>query len=408
MAINNSREFLAAFTSGGVVVTDHLIFGGNREIPPGAYTPILDPEQYDSVTFVGTGGRDTLVGGGGEIFTFFLGSAGNDLYGVDFPPDTYTSAYVDYSGARKGVVVDMSFRGSQTFTDESGDVRTVEIFGRAWDGFGGVDSFMEARSPDFSGFSSVLGVFGTSHRDVMTGDGEFFGGGGNDLLTGGFICRGGEGNDRLIGRATGDFQFFAAGDEGNDFLLGTEFGDFRFTGGAGNDRIFAGGGNDRYVVGEAGNDYVDGGAGNDFIDGGVDADILVSGSGNDTLNPDVEFFQTNSEQATDGARDVIRVTGDDRGDNTDFVLSRAFESGTDQVRFRDAVVGGFDYRLFYEARSANETGFISGDDRAEIQNTVLQIDQNGDGFGDGAVDRTDYLLVLRDVTLTEHGGFLLT
>lgn len=74
-----------------------------------------------------------------------------------------------------------------------------------------------------------------------------------------------------------------------------------------------------------------GNEGNDYVDGGVGKDVLVSGSGSDTINPDVEFFQKAPNQARDGARDVILVTKADLGDYTDVVLSRAFEAGRDQI-----------------------------------------------------------------------------
>jgi Ca2+-binding RTX toxin-like protein len=408
MSINNRSDFLA-WVEGvdGSIVTDHLLPGSNVQLAPGTYTPDWDNNQFDSVTFTGTARTDTLFGGGGEIFTFFLGTRGGDLYGTE----AFSNAYVDYSGARTGVCVDMSYRGSRTFTGAGGEVRTVPIIGKADDGLGETDYFAESAEPGLEGFSSIIGIFGSSRRDVMIAGGgfdEFYGGRGNDLLIGGF-SHGGEGNDRLIGRATGDFQYAAAGDEGNDFIRGTDYGDFRLQGGVGNDRIFARGGNDLDVRGEGGNDVIDGGAGNDFIDGGIGADNLISGPGSDIINPDVEFFQLDPTQPTDGAHDVIRVTGDDVGDFTDRTLSRAFEAGLDEIRFADAVSGGDAYRVFHEAQTINElTGLPFGGDQAGLQNTVLQIDQNGNGFGSAGVDVSDYFMVVLDVTLTEHCGFILS
>jgi WD40 repeat protein len=52
-------------------------------VPQDRYTPDWDTWRFDSVTFAGTPGADTLIGGGGEVATFFLGTAGNDLYGVN-------------------------------------------------------------------------------------------------------------------------------------------------------------------------------------------------------------------------------------------------------------------------------------------------------------------------------------
>ncbi|MBP7241983.1 calcium-binding protein [Amaricoccus sp.] len=399
MSINNSREYLEWLATEGAVVTDHLVPGRNVQIPPGTYIPNWDANAFDSVTFKGTAGKDTLFGGGGEVYDFFLGTRGDDLYGVGPSPEIFVNAYADYSGAHRGVFVDMTYRGSRTFTDADGEVRTVAIVGSARDGFGGTDYFAESDAFGAPGFSSVIGVFGTSRRDVMIGGGgfdDFYGGAGDDLLIGGF-AHGGEGDDMLIGRATGDFQYGAHGDEGDDCLLGTDFEDFRFAGGDGDDRIFARGGDDGYVVGEAGNDYVDGGAGDDFIDGGVGCDVLVSGSGSDIINPDVEFFQSNPSQPTDGARDVIRVTKDDLGAFRDRVLFNAFEEGIDEIRFGAAVRGGVDFRVYQETSPVN--GSIS---------TVLQIDHNDDGFGDDTPDVNDYFLTVGGADLSLHDGYLLT
>lgn len=405
MSINNREDFLAyAADADGLVITDHLYFGKNRQVPPGTYTADWDAGQVDSVTFVGTRGRDTLLGGGGEVYTFFLGAKGDDLYGTEL----FTNAYVDYSDAGRGVFVDMTYRGSRTFTDESGATRTEAVIGRAHDGFGGTDYFLEQQESGLEGYSSIIGIFGSSHRDVMIADaggfGEFYGGGGNDLLIGGF-AHGGAGDDRLIGRATGDFSYGAYGEDGNDILHGTDFIDFNLVGGAGNDRIYAGAGDDGAgrgrlvaVTGNEGNDYVDGGAGEDFIDGGVGSDILVSGAGSDTINPDVEYFQTNPTQPRDGARDVIRVTRADLGAYRDRVLFNAFEEDRDQIRFGEAVRGGKDFRVYQEDNATNP-GRV---------NTVLQIDWNGDGFGEDAPDAGDYFLVAQGADLSLHHGYLLT
>lgn len=427
MSINNSREYLEWVAEAwGFTVTDHLVPGSNVQIPPGTYVPNWDTHEYDAVTFKGTTGRDTLFGGGGEFFAFFLGTAGDDLYGAFTETEL---GFVDYSGAKRGVRIDLTYTGSQTFTDADGAARTVDILGKARDGFGGTDYF--ADSSVYPG-SGVYGFFGSSHRDVMIADPEefwgheFYGGAGNDLLIDGGIQQGGDGNDRLIGGwdnygeagndvlIGGTWQYggdgndrlvvrftedgsYSDGGAGNDFLLGTDFINW-LIGGAGNDRIFAKGGNDEYVTGDAGNDYVDGGAGDDFIDGGVGCDVLVSGSGNDTINPDVEFFQEDPDQPTDGVRDVIRVTRDDLGAYRDRVLFGAFEEGIDEIRFGDAVRGGVDYRVYTEPSTV-----------AGRVNTVLRIDHDGDGFGvDDTPDTDDYFLTVAGAELSLHDGYLLT
>ena len=284
MSINNRRDFLAFYAAYlNAEITDHRLFGSNIQIAPNSYVTDWNDRQIDSVTFKGTAGKDVLFGGGGETFTFFLGTRGDDLYGVAKNPHAFSSGYVDYSGARTGVYVDMSYRGSRSFTDAQGEARTVDIIGKAHGGFGGTDYFAESAEDRGEGIGSIQGVFGTSHRDVMIGSafGNFFGGRGNDLLIGG-SSHGGEGNDRLIGRSDSAFLW---GDEGNDRIVGTDGPDGLLEGGIGNDRIFARAGNDGVVTAGEGNDFIDGGAGDDFIDGGVGKEILLSGSVNDPINP---------------------------------------------------------------------------------------------------------------------------
>lgn len=290
-----------------------------------------------------------------------MGSRGDDLYGIAPSPDVFVNAYVDYSDAKKGVFVDGSYRGSRTFTDSDGETQTVAVVGRAWDGFGGTDYFAENAEDWAAGSTSVIGVFGSSHRDVMIDGGagffDFYGGRGDDLLVGP-SCRGGKGDDRLILTAEWDWGAYGRGDEGNDCIIGSDFIDHSIAGGA----------------------------------------------GSDVINPDVEYFQLDPNQARDGARDVIRVIRADVGDFDDVVLSRAFEAGLDQVRFREAAAGR-DFRVYHEDESINSaTGRpFRSDDLADRANTVLQIDADGDGFG-GA---TTSLFVL-DADLAQRSGWLLT
>lgn len=81
MSINNREDWLAQWAEDGLSFTDHLYFGNNRLVPPGSYTADWDTGEVDSVTFKGTAGRDTLLGGGGELAAIFIGTRGNDLYG---------------------------------------------------------------------------------------------------------------------------------------------------------------------------------------------------------------------------------------------------------------------------------------------------------------------------------------
>jgi hypothetical protein len=293
---------------------------------------------------------------------------------------------MDFSGARRGVSVVMErVLGTRTFTDEHGETRTVAIIGAASDGLGGIDTFAAAPGFDFL-FSPISHIVGSRFADRIDAPGQFVdGGAGNDCLSGWWLD-GGKGNDVL--RATLEYTK-------------------QLIGGDGNDRIIASVGDDHWVTGNAGNDHVDGRAGNDYLDGGIGADVIVSGAGNDTINPDREFG--NGGQP-DCARDVVRVTRDDLGDFTDIVNALAFEEDRDQIRFGDAVRTGADFRVYKEAQSFDpETGLLLRNyDQAALTNTVLQVDQDGDGFGVGTPDATDYFLVVLDADLSLHHGYMLT
>jgi hypothetical protein len=432
---------------------DNTLTGANIEIAVGSTA------DGQTNRFIGTPGRDTWVGGIDNIFT---GSAGNDVF-AENNPDDWGLSWVDYGAAPGPVVVDLTALDgiTQTFTDQSGDVRTIPIKGAALiDGYGGIDYYMKGTYQDTS---AIEFINGSNHNDLLMGDVEsnyINGNGGNDTILGGGgdnglyeALHGDDGNDLIIIGNGGHVD--AYGGAGNDTIRGGDetvghYGARRY-GGDGNDVIFGGNGDDGWLVGEEGNDYVDGGAGNDFIDGGIGADTLVGGPGTDFINPDVEWFQID-HPPTDRARDIIRITAADLGDYQDFVISRAFEPGIDRVEFGEAVgrglgfglpnfgnislptiqlpqipgfnlnlslpdlsgfatspfpsgggFGGFagfggvkNFRVYYENATINERNnqIVYTDDPA-IQNTVLQIDHNGNGY-----DQADYFLVLLDVTAT--------
>lgn len=413
--IDNRFDYTAKLEADGLIVTDHLYPGMNRQVPPGTYAPDWDAGAVDSVTFPGAAGDDTLMGGGGEFVAFFVGTRGDDLYGGGNAlgdDEAYYEGVADYSGAKGPVVIDMTCTGSRTFTDETGAERTVSILGRAVkDGFGGQDDFIEGGGA-FSGYSSVTAVIGSRFADRMEGStfSGFFGGAGNDRLTGNYL-NGGDGNDILAGRAPDGDSVLIYGDDGDDRIYGTDGPgrtDIYLVGGEGDDRIYAGAGDDRWVTGNAGDDFIDGGDGDDFIDGGIGRDRLVSGAGNDTINPDKEFFfppVSDPNPTRDGDRDVVYVTEEDLGDFYDVVQSRAFEEDLDVIRFREAVRGGADFRVYEEAQSFNDaTGrLLQSNDMADRANTVLEIDWNRDGFG-----ADDYFLYVVDASLSLHGGYMLT
>lgn len=367
-------------------MAEFVLTGSNRYLQPGAFT------TYDLVLFTGTDGDDTLFAGGGEGSSHFMATPGDDLYGLADHPGTtsWSGAVIDYSDAEAAVRVELGKPGgTRTFVDAHGTTRTVEIFGVAEDGFGGVDLFAGHPASFVTG-PAVDGVMGSRFADVIVTTWAAWGGAGDDHLTG-MSLMGEEGNDRLFGTA------------GADGLAG----------GVGNDRVFGRAGDD-WVYGDAGKDFVCGGKGDDFVEGGVGRDLLVSGAGNDTINPDSWEFGYGEIPPTDRARDVIRVTRADVGDYTDVVLSRAFEAGLDEIRFGDAACGAR-FRVYQEEQSfADDGALLRSDDLEDRVNTVLQIDADGDGFdvslGSRRMpDRDDYFLVVVDADLAlDHGAWLLT
>jgi Ca2+-binding RTX toxin-like protein len=398
---------------------DNTFTGANIEIAVGS------TEDGQINRFIGTPGRDTWVGG--AWLSIYTGSAGNDIFAQNTFDDPFFGDWVDYGAAPAAVTVSLKAFGglTQTFTDQSGDVRTIPIKGgAAIDGYGGFDLFMQGT---YLNTSFIENINGSRYNDILIGDDDY-----NDL-------NGNGGNDTIL--SSGGFDGLY-GDDGNDLLIaGDSNGDWGnlLDGGAGNDLLMSGNGDDELI-------------------GGTGADTLVSGAGNDFLSPDGRDFNYEpAGRATDGSRDIIRITADDLGEYRDFVFSRAFEPGTDRVEFGAALGGsqsfafpgfanitlpniqmpqipgidlnlslpdlsgfaispfpsggGFggsdgsggvkNFRVFYENSSIGE---ISYADDAELPNTVLQIDYNRNGF-----DATDYFLVVLDATLHQEGSsFVLT
>lgn len=79
------------------------------------------------------------------------------------------------------------------------------------------------------------------------------------------------------------------------------------------------------------------------------------------------------------------------------MLTNAFEAGTDEIRFTAVVRGGVDLRVYHEANAT-----FPGE-----MNTVLQIDQNGVGFGGLTPDANHSYLTLLGADLSPHHGDLL-
>lgn len=140
---------------------------------------------------------------------------------------------------------------------------------------------------EFDHVSSIVGA-GGSGNDTLDARGilstvQFSGGVGDDTIyasdNAANVIHGDEGNDTLIGSSLVANTLW--GDDGNDSITGAGFNDI-LHGGAGNDTLTGGGGND-VLYGEDGNDTLTVGAGDDKLYGGNGNDILNGGRGDDWL-----------------------------------------------------------------------------------------------------------------------------
>jgi Ca2+-binding RTX toxin-like protein len=266
----------------------------------------------------------------------------------------------------------------------------------------------------------------------LAGNDNLNGGGGNDFVDGGIgndLLHGGDGNDTIVGGGGTDTAF---GDGGDDTIFSSGFG--TYSGGAGNDRIFAGlglpetlnggfgvdtlvttsfngnylidlatgntnfagesfvlfenliagAGNDRLsgtngansIDGGAGDDFVRGLRGNDNLQGGIGNDSLVGHRGNDIVGGGAGFDRLSGEEGTDtlngGAdNDVLRGAA-----NADLLIG---SSGSDR----------FEYVVALHSAGVNRdtiqgfdgAGFVAGDN--DIID-VLAIDANTTAAGNQA------------------------
>lgn len=183
-------------------------------------TTLLEIRLPESVTFNGTPGSDSLVGGD---------STGDVVFG---------------------------FEGNDTLRGRGGN---DALFGGDDDdqllGGTGADSLVGG-----SGNDIISGNDGSDFLTGQEGDDTLQGDTGNDTLDGGI------GNDRLIGGTNNDSL---AGQEGDDTLEG----------GGQDDTLYGGNGND-LLLGGNGNDFLVGGQGNDILTGGQRSDIFIIAAGN--------------------------------------------------------------------------------------------------------------------------------
>ncbi|MEP3892503.1 MAG: calcium-binding protein [Litorimonas sp.] len=239
----------------------------------GSYADLIRGNENDNVLF-GAKGDDVLNGRWGDDELY--GGQGDDILqggnGADYLSGGSGVDAAIYTSSMNGIGVDLEGR-TANFGDAYGDV-----------------------------FVSIENLVGSSHNDILRGDGGenyLVGADGSDILEGrdgNDVLEGEGGNDQLFGGQGFDTVLAGAGNdtiwggEGNDSVLasagndtiGGSVGNDTLDGGEGNDTIWGGGGNDN-ILGSAGNDVVGAGAGNDTLDAGSGDDTVWGGAGDDTI-----------------------------------------------------------------------------------------------------------------------------
>ncbi|MHA7774486.1 LysM peptidoglycan-binding domain-containing protein [Roseibium sp. M-1] len=232
----------------------------------------------------GGAGNDTLNSGSGD--DQLRGDAGNDVLiggaGADILDGGSGNDWADYRSSNAGVTVALVGSGAQSGGHAEGDTLT-----------------------------GIENLFGSSHNDVLSGNGldnYIRGGDGNDTLntgSGDDHLRGDNGNDVLIGGAGADILDGGSGNDWADYrgsnagvnvaLVGsgaqsgghaegdTLSGIENLFGSSHND-ILSGNGLDNYLRGGAGNDTLNSGSGDDTLRGDDGNDVLIGGAGADILN----------------------------------------------------------------------------------------------------------------------------
>ncbi|MHA7774485.1 LysM peptidoglycan-binding domain-containing protein [Roseibium sp. M-1] len=232
----------------------------------------------------GGAGNDTLNSGSGD--DQLRGDAGNDVLiggaGADILDGGSGNDWADYRSSNAGVTVALIGSGAQSGGHAEGDTLT-----------------------------GIENLFGSSHNDVLSGNGldnYIRGGDGNDTLntgSGDDHLRGDNGNDVLIGGAGADILDGGAGNDWADYrgsnagvnvaLVGsgaqsgghaegdTLSGIENLFGSSHND-VLSGNGLDNYLRGGAGNDTLNSGSGDDTLRGDDGNDVLIGGAGADILN----------------------------------------------------------------------------------------------------------------------------
>lgn len=146
---------------------------------------------------------------------------------------------------------------------------------------------VSSMATDTNGNTSVVNHGMTVEIDTISSANAYQGTSNNDSMshssdTANYYYSGGDGNDTIFA-GSGDNLIF--GGAGNDSITGSSSANAQHSvihGGDGNDTISVTNGNNT-IYGDAGNDIITGGSGIDLLDGGIGNDTIQGGAGNDTL-----------------------------------------------------------------------------------------------------------------------------
>lgn len=179
----------------------------------------------------------------------------------------------------------------------------------------------------------------------------------------------GSGNIVGFGNALGNVM---TGNAGDNTLRG-HGGDDTIAGGDGDDRINGNLGADR-LNGSDGNDSLRGGGGNDVLNGNAGEDVLIGGFGKDSLSggadADVFLFTKTAHSRNSNQKDTIQD----------------FNQGQDQIDLSQIVSGPL---VFIGAGTFTNTGQAEVRVTVNGSNSLVRVDENGDGVADMAIKVND-------------------
>jgi Ca2+-binding RTX toxin-like protein len=323
---------------------NHLVGGAGNDTMSG-FVNVANPLQPQSDVIDAGDGNDVLIAFGfGPGFSqarevSFFGGAGNDLYLLGTPVDSYggqdsggsDTAILLASGSIDNLegVENLVLYGADTAFDATaraalnlvhaaanGGAAYSGPLGSAYDGTGNalansiVGNSLNNRLVGNAGNDTIVGAAGNDTLEGGAGVDSLNGGSGNDwyYLDSGDVAveAAGGGFDVLASLTITSFSGYT-NFEGLQYLGSTALNLNRGTSNTSADFLGGGSGHDT-IGGYGGNDTLDGGLGNDTVSGGAGFDSLRGGAGNDSL---LGGSENDSLDGGDGADTLRGELGDD-------------------------------------------------------------------------------------------------